>query len=248
MAMTIVAVVGDAATTTSVAIAAAWVARGGALLVEADPSGGDVSGWLDLPLAPSLSTLVTSPERTWQAVERHAQLSASGLAVIPAPIRVLEAQQAVAEAERWVVPVMAGVPNPIVVDAGAATSATRTHPFVRAAATVVLVHRQATQSAAAASTRLRRLVDQVELLSAAPDNLIVALVGSRPFDVVEVGRSLNELAVVAPLPVDPLAASVFAGARGVSARRLARLPLSKAAARLVDAICAADVATSDGRR
>jgi MinD-like ATPase involved in chromosome partitioning or flagellar assembly len=248
MPMTIVAVAGDAATTTSVAIAAAWVAGGGALLVEADPSGGDVAGWLDLPLVPSLSTLVTSPERTWEAVERHAHLSASGLTVIPAPVRVAEAQQAVAEAERWVVPVMAGVSNPIVVDTGVATSATRAHPFVRAATTVVLVHRQATQSAAAASTRLRRLVDHVDVLSATTDNLIVALIGSRPFDEVEVERSLNELAAVVPLPVDSLAASVLAGARGVSARRLARLPLSKAAARLVDTIGADDKTPSGGRR
>ena len=39
--MTIVAVVGDACTTTTVALASAWPASHEAMIVEADPSGGD---------------------------------------------------------------------------------------------------------------------------------------------------------------------------------------------------------------
>ena len=102
--MTIVAVVGDACTTTTVALAAAWPSSANAIVVEADPTGGDLAAWFDLPVEPSLSTLVTRTiDGTFAEVDRHTRLAGSGLRLIPAPSRAGEAQQAVAEAARTIV-------------------------------------------------------------------------------------------------------------------------------------------------
>ena len=64
--MTIIAVTGDAATTSTIALAATWpTARatagdrallGEPLVVEADPGGGSLAGWLDVPVQPSIAT------------------------------------------------------------------------------------------------------------------------------------------------------------------------------------------------
>ena len=62
-AVTIVAVAGDACTTTTVAIAAAWSVADDVIVIEADPSGGDLAAWFDLPVTPSLSTVVTRVAR-----------------------------------------------------------------------------------------------------------------------------------------------------------------------------------------
>ena len=58
--MSIVAIAGDVSTTTAVALASAWPVGEDILVVEADPTGGDLAAWFDMPVAPSLSTVVTS--------------------------------------------------------------------------------------------------------------------------------------------------------------------------------------------
>ena len=58
--MTVVTVLGDAATTTALALAAGWRSSDQVVVVEADPSGGSLAAWLDVPLAPSLSTVVAT--------------------------------------------------------------------------------------------------------------------------------------------------------------------------------------------
>ena len=49
--MTLLAVCGDAATTTAFALASTWPTPD-VLLVEADASGGDLAAWLDIPEQP----------------------------------------------------------------------------------------------------------------------------------------------------------------------------------------------------
>ena len=111
------------------------------------------------------------------------------------------------------------------------------HPAVASAAVIVVVHRQATQSAAAAAVHLERFGDQLALSSSVP--VVAVVVGGRPFDLTEISRFLagtvGELPVVG-LPVDDLAAAVLAGRQGVSARRLARLPLLRAARELAGVV------------
>lgn len=249
--MGIVAVTGDAATTTTVALAAAWPAGLDALVVEADPSGGDLAAWFDMPVAPSLSTVVTRVvDGTWPEIERHTRLAANGLRLIPAPARAAEAAQAVGEASRSLVSTLAALRSPVViVDAGGPAPSPASHPFVAAAAVTVVVHRQATQSSRAAAVRLQRLADQVDALSPTPAALVVAVVGAQPFDLGEIETFLAESigrVQLAGLPVDELAAAVFGGRAGVSGRRLSRLPLTRAARGLADVVVGALDAHLDG--
>ena len=56
--MGIVALVGDATTTTAVALASAWSADDEVVVLEFDPSGGSLAAWMDTPAVPTLSTFV----------------------------------------------------------------------------------------------------------------------------------------------------------------------------------------------
>jgi MinD-like ATPase involved in chromosome partitioning or flagellar assembly len=237
--MTIVAVTGDVCTTTSVALAAAWPVTDDVLVVEADPTGGDLAAWFDMPVTPSLSTIVTSaPDGLWPDVERLTRLADSGLRLIPAPARSAEAAQAVAESARSLVPTLAALASPItIVDAGGVPIGSIGNPFLRSAAVTIVVHRQSVQSPRAAAVRLQRLADQVDAFASVPTGMIVAVVGATPFDMSEIESFLAEtvgVSAIVGLPVDELAAAVFGGRTGVSARRLGRLPLLRAAGDLAD--------------
>jgi MinD-like ATPase involved in chromosome partitioning or flagellar assembly len=232
--MAIVAVAGDACTTTTVALAASWSAGEDVVVVEADPSGGDLAAWFDMPVAPSLSTVVTRVlDGAWPEIERHTRLAENGMRLLPAPARAGEAAQALGESSRALVPTLAALRSPVaVVDTGRLGPVPAAHPFVAAAAATVIVHRQSTQSARAAAVRLQRLVDQVEQFAASRSAVIVAIVGAAPFGIDEIEQLLSGAAGDVPvvgLPVDELAAAVLGGRTGVSARRLGRLPLMRAA-------------------
>jgi MinD-like ATPase involved in chromosome partitioning or flagellar assembly len=239
--MAIVAVVGDACTTTTVALASAWPASSEALIVEADPTGGDLAAWFDIPVLPSLSTLVTSAfDTSWSEIDHHTRLTASGLRLITAPASAAETQHAVAESARSLAPALAALRSPIaIVDAGAVSHASAAHPLVASAAVTVVVHRQSSQSARAAAVRLQRLADQVEAMSSASTSLVVAVIGAAPFDFDQIESFLADVVGTTPvvgLPVDSLTAAVYAGRTGVSARRLARLPLARAARHLAEVV------------
>ncbi len=63
--------------------------------------------------------------------------------------------------------------------------------------------------------------------------------GDAPFGHAEIDRFVADAGgrtPVVPVPNDPLAAAVLAGRTGVSARRLARLPLMRAAGDLAAAV------------
>jgi hypothetical protein len=49
-----IAVLGDHATTTTLAIAAMWTAEPAPIVIEADASGGSLAAWLGVPVNPSL--------------------------------------------------------------------------------------------------------------------------------------------------------------------------------------------------
>ncbi len=232
--MGIVSVTGDACTTTTVALASAWPISEDAILVEADPTGGDLAAWFDMPVAPSLSTVVTRVlDGAWPEVERLTRLADSGLRLIPSPSRPGEAAQAISEAGRTLVPTLAALRSPVtIVDAGSLQSSPAAHPFVGSSAVTIVVHRQSTQSSRAAAVRLQRLADQLAAFATSPSALIVAVVGAAPFDLGEIETLLADTVgatAIIGLPVDDLTAAVFGGRTGVSERRLARLPLVKAA-------------------
>ena len=237
--MSTVAVTGDACTTTAVALAAAWPLHDDVVLVEADPTGGDLAAWFDLPESPSLSTAVTQvTDGSWPEIEALTRLAPSGLRVLPAPVRRAEADQAVSEAARSLAPTLANLRSPVAIADIGAISTARPNPFADTASVTVAVHRQSPQSPRAAAVRLQRFADALGALATntatttATGPLVVAVVGSSPFDVREIESFLVDTtgaSQLVGLPVDDLTAAVLAGRRGVSERRLARLPLMRAA-------------------
>ena len=156
----------------------------------------------------------------------------TGLRLLPAPSRSAEAAQALSESTRHLVGVLAAAPaHTTIADAGRIASNPASHPMVGGAAVTVIVHRQSTQSPAAAAVRLQRLADQVDAFAALTTAPIVAVIGAMPFSLDEIGSFVAEAAGTVPvvgLPVDELSAAVLAGRTGVSAKRLSRLPLLKA--------------------
>lgn len=235
--MPIVAVAGDRCTTTAVALAAC---RPDVILVDADPAGGDLAAWFDLPASPSLSDVVTRVHDGggWAEIEPFVRAADNGLRLLAGAGGTAEATRAVGEAGRVVVPALASraVDAPhAVADTGRVGLPPGVHPFVASATVAVVVHRQAPQSTGAAAVRLRRLAEHLDLMATGPALPIVAVIGTAPFGVGEIERflvdSAGELEVVA-LPDDPLAAAVLAGRTGVSRRRLRRLPLMRAAREL----------------
>lgn len=250
--MTVIVLTGDCTTTTALALAAGWptppVHEGTptgreTIVVEADSRGGSLSGWLDTPASPSLSTVVTAlhqaggspgdtrsrPALQWATVDPLIQRSPAGPRFIPAPIRSREARTSVHEAAHGLFPLLADVDTIALVDAGA-LDLSQPSQAMRFAAVTVICHRQASASAQAAAVRLERLAEQAEALSAAGHRIAIALIGDQPFANEEVVSFAAPHATSWTLPVDQLASAVLAGRQGVSARRLTRLPLMRAAA------------------
>lgn len=239
--MSLVTILGDATTTTTLALAAGWPDE--VLVLEADPRGGSMAAWLDLAASPTLSTAVTrAADGGWPAIEAVTRRTPAGPLVITAPVRSVEASRAIAEAERHVLPILAALDRPLVLaDAGPADGLAPTTPhgipsLVFASELVVIVHRQARQSARAAAVRIERLADLVGAVVAAVPTTptVLAVIGEVPFDAAEIERFVAEertLAGVVVLADDPLAAAVLAGRSGVSAKRLTRLPLMRTARR-----------------
>ena len=241
--MSLVAIAGDHATTTTLAVAAAWPVSDDLLVIEADPRGGSLAAWLDIPLTPSLSAVVTrATGGEWAVIERLSRTTPSGLRVIPAPVRAVEATRAIAEAADSIVPTLASLASPVVIaDTGClpglgGAGASGVAPVVAQSALTVVVHRQAQQSARAAAVRLERLAESFEQLATAGVETTLAVIGRTPFDPAEIAGFVGSGAVVPPtvfeLADDPLAAAVLAGRSGVAPRRLLRLPLLRSAATL----------------
>ena len=234
--MTILAVIGDATTTTCVAFAATWPLDDETLVLEADPSGGSLAAWLDTPATPTLATVVATIGTTGGSVvatvASMTHASAAGIRFVPAPIRAVPAHRAIDEATATVVPALAGSPTIVLADLGRGVEAA---PIVRWASTVVVVHRQSGRSAAAESVRLERLVERTEQMLLHDADVVVAVIGDDPFDPIEIlalvessvgGRVAGHVV----LADDPLSAAVIGGRTGVSAKRLRRLPLMRSAA------------------
>jgi MinD-like ATPase involved in chromosome partitioning or flagellar assembly len=244
--VTVIAVVGDATTTTTVAVAAGWPAdHDDVLLLEADQAGGSLAGWLDTPAQPSLATIVAnagtdagrSHRSILDTVDAMTRRSSSGIRFVANAVRARAAHRAVEEAALVVLPALAAASLMVLVDVGAHRAGEPLSPGLRVAETVVVVHRQAAASAAAATVRIERLVEAIEELAHLDATVVLAIIGSSPFDPEEIAHFVdqavpNAIGHTATLSDDPLAAATIAGRSGVSAKRLRRLPLMRDAARL----------------
>src|SRR3954447_7315288 len=106
--MTLLAVCGEASTTTAYALAVGWPTRE-VLRMEADPSGGDIAAWLDVPEQPGVATAVTSaPSGEWPVVQAQCQRHGE-LDVLVMPIRAGEAAVAAREAANRLAPTLSAL-------------------------------------------------------------------------------------------------------------------------------------------
>jgi hypothetical protein len=140
---------------------------------------------------------------------------------------------AISEAERTLIPMLADLPSPTVIaDVGMHAAADPLPGAVAAASTVVVLHRQDTSSAGAAAVRLDRFVEVVEQVGTVDGRVILGIIGDQPFGLDEItdyvaSSTTTSVCGIYPIALDPLSASVLAGRSGVSAKRLARLPLAR---------------------
>lgn len=240
--MTVIAIVGDAATTSAVAIAAGWPGSDEVVVLEADPGGGSLAGWLGTPAHPSLATVVanagTDAGRDHRAVlETLATMthrSDSGVRFVANAVRARAAHRAVEEAAVAVFPAITVGAITVIADVGQHRAGQTPTPALRVADVVVVVHRQTTASAGAATVRIERLVETVEELAHLGAAIILAVIGTAPFDPAEIGVFVETsvpgaLQTTVTIADDPLAAATIAGRTGVSAKRLRRLPLMRTA-------------------
>ncbi len=251
--MSMILIGGDHSTTTTLALAAGWPhdEPREAIVVEADPTGGSLAAWLDMPLGPSLSSLVTTLHQRSSSgaggdvlastVDSMTRRSTAGVRLIPAPFHAREAHGAIGEAQRTLFPLLGDSPGAVaLVDVGRLDPLHL--PAVACAAELCLVvHRQDASSAPAATVRLERLSETIGALRARGRRVGLVMIGDDPFSLAEVVDFTDPDGPAWALPVDSLAAAVLAGRAGVSGRRLARLPLMRATARV-----AAELARSVG--
>jgi hypothetical protein len=234
--MSLVAVVGDGCTTTAVGLAAAWALDDPCMLVEFDPFGGCLSAWLDVPRSPGLAEVAASPAPgSWTTIQSMIQRSGSGIDVLVAPTRAVEAAAVVLAAGPSVLPVLSALDSPVVIADGGrlrgALSSLATQVGI-----VVVSHRQHSGSAAAAALGFERVADLTGLLAVRSIPTVVALIGARPYSAEEVADFVRADTVVG-IADDPWAAAVLAGRAG-SAIRLRRSPLMRSFADLAGVVSA----------
>ena len=197
-------------TTFSVALAARWPSPARALLVEADPSGGDVGTRFSLESAPGLVSLAVAARRSedpallWQ----HAQALPGGLPVVAAPPdadRARAALSALADPATGagVLRTAASAPESVViVDCGRIDARSAAIQFVRSADAMVLLTRAHADDLA----HLARRLPAIGRWTAHPALLLVGD-GYAP---AEVARELGVLPL-GRVPDDPRGAAVLCG-------------------------------------
>ena len=232
--MSLVAVVGDGCTTTALGMAAAWPLGDPCMVAEFDPAGGCLAAWLDVSRSPGLADVAaSSAPGSWVTIQSMVQHAASGIDVLVAPTRTVEAAAVVIAATNSVLPVLSALDWPVVIADGGRLRG-GVSPLVSQAGIVVVAHRQHSGSAAAAALGFERLAELTSQLAVRSIPTVVALIGARPYSAQEVSEFIQADNVV-PLAEDPWAAAMLAGRAG-SAVRLRRSPLMRSLAELAGVV------------
>ena len=197
-------------TTFSVALAARWPSPARTLLVEADPSGGDVGTRFSLESTPGLVSLAAAARRSddpallWQ----HAQALPGGLPVVAAPSDADRARAALAaladpSTGAGIVRSAASAPDAVViVDCGRIDAGSPAMPILRAADAMVLLTRAHADDLA----HLARRLPAIGRWTGHPAMLLVG----EGYSPAEVARELGVLPL-GRVPDDPRGAAVLCG-------------------------------------
>ncbi len=198
-------------TTLAVALAARWPAPARALVVEADPSGGDLGLRFSLSSTPGLVSLAAAARRGGDAglVWRHAQQLPGGLPVIAAPPDADQARAALSAlapdptSGLGVLRAAANQPGTVVVvDCGRVDPGSAALPIVCACDAVVLLSR-------AHADDLAHLPRRLPAVGRWSPNPVLFLVGGG-YSTAEVTRELGVLPL-GRVPDDPNGAAVLCG-------------------------------------
>lgn len=231
--MTVVAVTAPSAGrgTTTTAAGLALASTRSVFVTEMDSTGGDLAAWWDLTESPGIASAVTgmsSPD--W--VTANAQRAATGMYVMPAPLRAHEANSTVSEALRTVLPTLSAY-NEVtaIVDAGASTH--RLAPAASEAALVVIVASQIAGSPRASAAMLERAGDLADLCASRAIPTIVGVIGTDPYRLSDIETFIGtDCRTIAD---DPLGAAVIAG-RPSTGRLATRSRLLKSLTPIADEI------------
>ena len=225
--------------TVALGLATGWPEPARAVLVEADPAGGDVAMRFALAAAPGLVSLaaegrradVVDPAQLW----RHSQALASGAAVVAAPPDAHQARAAVAalssDGGPGVLRAAADRPGAVVVvDCGRVDPGSPAAALMRGADAMVILARPQAEE-------LAHLVRRLSEFGQWARHPVLVLTGPGYADA-EVARELG-VAVLARLPHDPAGAAVLSGHRAVTRRGrrgAERSALGRAAGRLAESL------------
>lgn len=226
-------------TTTALALASMWKTAPRRLLVEADPSGGDLGLWLGLPAGAGLAGLAAAARHGHEEglAWRHARELADGTHLVTAPAGADQAAACVAALAAAKLPQeLAAADEPVLADCGCLYPGSPALAVAAAAALTVLVVRPRVSELAHLEPRIRGL-EQAGL------RLVVVLAadGRRPpsepsYPAEEISGVLG-IPVQGPLPTDTRAVEHLCRRAGDPgpARRLPLLREAAAAARALEA-------------
>ncbi|WP_184727171.1 chromosome partitioning protein [Saccharopolyspora phatthalungensis] len=200
-------------TTFSVAMAARWPGEARCVLIECDPSGGDIATRFSLPSSPGLVSLAAAARRTIEAglLWQHTQPLPGGLPVVAAPPGADHARAALAalapgRADEGVLQLAAGAPDTVVIaDCGRVDPGSVVLPIVRSADVLLVLSRAHADDLAHVATRL----NTVSRWSARPGLLLVG----EGYSTAEVSRELG-VPAMGRIPEDRRGAAVLCGRRG----------------------------------
>jgi MinD-like ATPase involved in chromosome partitioning or flagellar assembly len=229
--MSVVAIVGGkhspGATTLALALATAASSADRALLLEADPAGGDIAARAGRTLEPGLLTLAAAGRRgvTDSLVDAHAQRLAGGIAALLAPPSPEQATAAIVGLAPSLVRLVSHRSGICLVDAGRWDLRSPAADFVQIADAIIVAFRPTLEGVEHARVRITSL--------GAPGPRIVATaVGERPYPPDEVASALGDVELHV-IPSDPRSAAALASGASMD-RWLARGPLMRSAAALLE--------------
>jgi MinD-like ATPase involved in chromosome partitioning or flagellar assembly len=227
--MTFIAVVGGkhspGATTLSLALTLTAPAAERALLVEADPAGGDIAARAGRTLEPGLLSLAAAGRRgiTDSLLDAHTQPLGHAAVALLGPPSPDQSAAALTGLSPSLIRLLSHRRGLSVVDAGRWDPRSAASDLVRAADAIVVTFRPTLEGVEHARARIGSL-------RSAGTPLMAVAIGERPYPCREVARALDgvELQV---LPFDPRAASALVGGAPMD-RWLARTTLARTASAL----------------
>jgi MinD-like ATPase involved in chromosome partitioning or flagellar assembly len=206
-------------TTLALALVAALEVDGGAVLIEADYEGGDLSAVLGRPPTPGWMSLAAAGRHGGVVdLEPHLQSLPAGGRALVAPADPAQTNTALRTMGDRVVELAAGAARHVVVDLGRGVSAVST-----ADASILVCHPTV---AGIEQARVR-----MDLLGAADANVVVAISAGGPYRPSEVSEALGRT-VLGPIPRDDRGVGGLVGVR----RGAQRSPLVRFAASVADEV------------